>query len=183
MFQDKISDISEDMAVLSIDKILYDSGFSVTGSDIDCDYLYEVFYDAVYAMDGDYEEDENSDCCIYTFRGKKIKEYVRLALKYGKLNGIAKEQNFWIKRLESFIDEEMRSIGDFSYDYDYNIISVKRAFLKVYIYPEFYQTVRLIRAVSSILAFIDESCLEIAKQIERQRAMQVSAKAERRRSA
>ena len=65
MFQDKISDISEDMAVLSIDKILYDSGFSVTGSDIDCDYLYEVFYDAVYAMDGDYEEDEDSNAFCF----------------------------------------------------------------------------------------------------------------------
>ncbi len=170
MFQDKISGISEDMAVLSIDKILYDSGFSIAGSDIDCDYLYEVFYDAVYAMDGDYDEDEDINCCIYTFRGKSIKEYVRLALKYGRLNGIAKDQNFWIKRLENFIDEEMRSIGDYSYDYDYNIISVKRAFLKVYIYPEFYQTVSLIRAVSSVLAFIDKSCSEIAKQIERRRA-------------
>ena len=170
MFQDKISDISEDMAVLSIDKILYDSGFSVTGSDIDCDYLYEVFYDAVYAMDGDYEEDENSDCCIYTFRGKNIKEYVRLALKYGRLNGIAKDQNFWIKRLESFIDEEMRSIGDYSYDYDYNIVSVKRAFLKVYIYPEFYQTVSLIRAVSSILDFIRQSSGIIEGQLKRKLA-------------
>ena len=132
--------------------------------------MYEVFYDAVYAMYGDYEEDENSDCCIYTFRGKKIKEYVSLALKYGRLNGIANDQNFWIKRLENFIDEEMCSIGDYSYDYNYNIVSVKRAFLKVYIYPEFYQTVSLIRAVSSILAFIDKSCSEIAKQIERRRA-------------
>ena len=170
MFQDKISDISEDMAVLSIDKILYDSGFSIAGSDIDCDYLYEVFYDAVYAMDGDCEEDENSDCCIYTFRGKSIKEYVKLALKYGRLNGIAKDQNFWIKRLESFIDEEMRSIGDYSYDYDYNIVSVKRAFLKVYIYPEFYQTVSLIRAVSSILDFIRQSSGIIAGQLKRKLA-------------
>lgn len=170
MFQDKISDISGDMAVLSIDKILYDSGFSVTGSDTDYDNLYEVFYDAVYAMDGDYEEDEDSNCCIYTFRGKKIKEYVRLALKYGRLNGIAKDQNFWIKRLESFIDEEMRSIGDYSYDYDYNIISVKRAFLKVYIYPEFYQTVSLIRAVSSILDFIRQSSGIIADQLKRKLA-------------
>ena len=176
MFQDKISDISEDMAVLSIDKILYDSGFSVTGSDIDCDYLYEVFYDAVYAMDGDYDEDEDINCCIYTFRGKSIKEYVRLALKYGRLNGIEKEQNFWIKRLESFIDEEMHSIGDYSYDYDYNIISVKRAFLKVYIYPEFYQTVSLIRAVSSILDFIRQSSGIIAGQLKR---LQVEKKRER----
>lgn len=170
MFQDKISDISGDMAVLSIDKILYDSGFSVTGSDIDCDYLYEVFYDAVYAMDGDYEEDEDSNCCIYIFRGKSIKEYVRLALKYGRLNGIDKEQNFWIKRLEDFINEEMRSIGDYSYDYDYNIVSVKRAFLKVYIYPEFYQTVSLIRAVSSILDFIRQSSGIIADQLKRKLA-------------
>ena len=170
MFQDKISGISEDMAVLSIDKILYDSGFSVTGSDIDCDYLYEVFYDAVYAMDGDCEEDENSDCCIYTFRGKSIKECVRLALKYGRLNGIDKEQNFWIKRLENFIDEEMRSIGDYSYDYDYNIVSAKRAFLKVYIYPEFYQTVSLIRAVASILYFARQSSGIIADQIKRHKA-------------
>ena len=170
MFQDKISGISEEMAVLSIDKTLYDSGFSVTGSDIDCDYLYEVFYDAVYAMDGDCEEDENSDCCIYTFRGKKIKEYVMLALKYGRLNGIANDQNFWIKRLENFIDEEMRSIRDYSYDYDYNIVSVKRAFLKVYIYPEFYQTVSLIRAVSCILDFIRQSSGIIAGQIKKQQA-------------
>ena len=170
MFQDKISDISEDMAVLSIDKILYDSSFSIAGSDIDYDNLYEVFYDAVYAMDGDYEEDEDSNCCIYIFRGKKIKEYVRLALKYGRLNGIAKDQNFWIKRLESFIDEEMRSIGDYSYDYDYNTVSVKRAFLKVYIYPEFYQTVSLIRAVSCILDFICRSSGIIAGQIKKQQA-------------
>ena len=95
MFQDKISDISGDMAVLSIDKILYDSGFSIAGSDIDCDYLYEVFYDAVYAMDGDYDEDEDINCCIYTFRGKSIKEYVRLALKYGRLNGIIKAINLF----------------------------------------------------------------------------------------
>ena len=76
MFQDKISDISEDMAVLSIDKILYDSGFSIAGSDIDCDYLYEVFYDAVYAMDGDYDEDEDINCCIYTFKKARFTEII-----------------------------------------------------------------------------------------------------------
>ena len=168
MLQDKISDISADIAVLSIDKILCDSGFPVIGSDIDCDYLYEVFLDAIMTMDGSYDEDD--DCFTYTFYNACIKEYVSLALKYGRLCGIARHQNFWLNRLEMYIKEEMNSIGDYSYDYDYNIISGRKAFLRVYIYPEFYQTVSLIRAVASILYFARQSSGIIAGQIKRQKA-------------
>lgn len=170
MFQDKISDISHDMSVLSMDKILYDSGFHTAESDIDSDYEYETFSDALFSMDGYAEEDEESDCCIYTFYTDCIKEYVSLALKYGRLCGIAQHQNFWIKRFEDCIEEEMRSVGDYSYDYDYNIISERKAFLKVYIYPEFYQTVSLIRAVASILYFARQSSGIIAGQIKRHKA-------------
>lgn len=115
-----------------MDKILYDSGFHTAESDIDSDYEYEIFSDALFSMDGYAEEDEDSDCCIYTFYTDCIKEYVSLALKYGRLCDIAQHQNFWIKKFEDCIEEEMRSIGDYSYDYDYNIISERKAFLKVY---------------------------------------------------
>ena len=104
MFQDKISDISADMAVLSMDKILYDSGFHTAESDIDSDYEYEIFSDALFSMDGYAEEDEDSDCCIYTFYTDCIKEYVSLALKYGRLCGITQHQNFWIPKIRIDFD-------------------------------------------------------------------------------
>ena len=57
----------------------------------------------------------------------------------------------------------MQSIGDYSYDYDYNITSVKKAFFKVYIGPEFYQTVSMVQAVAEILHFIEESLAELER--------------------
>ena len=82
-----------------------------------------------------------ADCTVMVFRNGCLKRYIGLALKYGSMNGLPNGNNFWISRLEAHINNKMRSIGDYSYDWDYNVSSTKKAFLKVYIGPEFYQTV------------------------------------------
>lgn len=172
MFDSYIGDIGPDISVLSMDKILYDSGFSVTDNEIDSDSEYNTFFEALLSMDGYIDEDESdeTDCTVMVFRNSCLKRYIGLALKYGGINGLPKDNNFWLKRLEEYIDDEMLTIGDYSYDWDYKISSTKKAFLRVYIGPQFYQTVEMIRAVASILHFVDASCKELERLTEKRKA-------------
>ena len=163
MFDSNIGDIDHDISVLAMDKILYDKGFSVTDGEIHSDIEYETFFDALLTMDGyiDEDESENLECTVMVFRNDCLKRYIGLALKYGSINGLPNGNNFWISRLETHINNKMRSIGDYSYNWDYNVSSTKKAFLKVYIGPEFYQTVSMVQAVAEILHFTEESLAEL----------------------
>lgn len=163
MFNGCTDDIAHDMSVLVIDKYLYDNGFPITDSDISYDSEYETFYDALIQMDGEFDDDEGdeTDSTVVVYRNDCLKSYIREALKYGGKNGIPKDKNYWLYRLESRINSKMQSIGDYSYDYDYNVTSVKKAFFKVYIGPEFYQTVSMVQAVAEILHFIEETLSEL----------------------
>lgn len=165
MFKSHIEDIDHDISVLAMDKILYDNGFSVTDSEINSDSEYETFFDALLYLDGelDYDEGDETDSTVIVYRNDCLKSYIREALKYGGKNGIPKDKNYWLYRLESRINSKMQSIGDYSYDYDYNIMSVKKAFFKVYIGPEFYQTVSMVQAVAEILHFIEETLSELER--------------------
>ena len=172
MFNSYIGDIDHDISVLAMDKILYDNGFSVTDSEIHSDSEYETFIEALLTTDGYIDEEETNgfDCTVIVFRNECIKRYIGLALKYGSMNGLPKGNNFWISRLEAHISNKMRSIGDYSYDWDYNVSSTKKAFLKVYIGPEFYQTVEMIQAIASILHFAEASCKELERLTEKRKA-------------
>lgn len=172
MFKSYIGDIDHDISVLAMDKILYDNGFPVTDSDISYDSEYETFYDALILMDGefDYDEGDGTDSTVVVYRNDCLKRYIGLALKYGSMNGIPKGNNFWISRLEAYINNKMRSIGDYSYNWDYNVSSTRKAFLKVYIGPEFYQTVEMIQAIASILHFANTSCKELERLTEKRKA-------------
>lgn len=172
MFNGYTDDIVHDMSVLVIDKYLYDNGFPITDNDISYDSEYETFYDALIQMDGeiDYDEGDETDSTVVAYRNDCLKRYIGLALKYGSMNGIPKGNNFWISRLEAHISNKMRSIGDYSYDWDYNVSSTKKAFLKVYIGPEFYQTVEMIQAIASILHFANTSCKELERLTEKRKA-------------
>ena len=171
MFESNIGDIDHDLSVLAMDKILYDNGFSITDSEISSDSEYDAFFEALLTTDGYIDEDANGfDYTVIVFRNDCLKRYIGLALKYGSMNGLPKGNNFWISRLEAHISNKMRSIGDYSYDWDYNVSSTRKTFLKVYIGPEFYQTVEMIQAVASILHFVDESCKELEKLTEKRKA-------------
>ena len=172
MFDSYIGDIDHDISVLSMDKILYDNGFSIMDSEIHSDSEFETFFDALLYLDGyiDEDESENLECTVMVFRNDCLKRYIGLALKYGSMNGLPKDNNFWISRLGAHISNKMRSIGDYSYDWDYNVSSTKKAFLKVYIGPEFYQTVEMIQAIASILHFANTSCKELEKLTEKRKA-------------
>ena len=165
MFNGYTDDIVHDMSVLVIDKYLYDNGFPITDNDISYDSEYETFYDALIQMDGeiDYDEGDETDSTVVVYRTDCLKRYIREALKYGGNIGIPKDKNVLLNRLEDRINSELRSIGDYSYDYDYNITSVKKAFFKVYIGPEFYQTVSMVQAVAEILHFIEETLSELER--------------------
>ena len=183
MFDSYIGDIDHDISVLAMDKILYDNGFSVTDSEISSDSEYEAFFEALLSMDGYIDEDESdeADCTVTVFRNVCLKRYIGLALKYGSMNGIPKGNNFWISRLEAHINNKMRSIGDYSYDWDYNVSSTRKAFLKVYIGPEFYQTVEMIQAIASILHFAEASCKELERLTEERKAEIIPMKKQRER--
>lgn len=163
MFDSYIGDIDHDISVLAMDKILYDNGFSVTDSEIHSDSEYETFIEALLTTDGeiDYDEGDETDSTVIVYRNDCLKRYIGLALKYGSINGLPNGNNFWISRLETHINNKMRSIGDYSYNWDYNVSSTKKAFLKVYIGPEFYQTVSMVQAVAEILHFTEESLAEL----------------------
>lgn len=77
----------------------------------------------------------------------------------------------------------MGSIGDYSYDYDYNITSERKAFFKVYIGPEFFQTVNLIQAVASILHYAEESCKALQKITSKAKIIPMGNTKERERAA
>ena len=77
----------------------------------------------------------------------------------------------------------MRSIGDYSYDYDYNITSERKAFFKVYIGPEFFHTVSLIQAVASILRFAEESCKALEKITSKAKIIPIRNTKERKKAA
>lgn len=172
MFESNIGDIDHDISVLSMDKILYDNGFPITDSEIHSDSEYETFIDALLYLDGYIDEDESdeTDCTVMVFRNDCLKRYIGLALKYGSMNGLPKGNNFWISRLGTHISNKMRSIGDYSYNWDYNVSSTKKAFLKVYIGSDFYQTVEMIQAIASILHFAEASCKELEKLTEKRAA-------------
>lgn len=172
MFNGYTDDIVHDMSVLVIDKYLYDNGFPITDNDISYDSEYETFYDALIQMDGeiDYDEGDETDSTVVVYRNDCLKRYIGLALKYGSINGLPKGNNFWISRLEAHISNKMRSVGDYSYDWDYNVSSTKKAFLKVYIGPEFYQTVEMIQAIASILHFANTSCKELERLTDKKTA-------------
>ena len=165
MFESNIGDIDHDISVLAMDKILYDNGFSVTDSEIISDSEFDTFFEALLTTDGYIDEEETNgfDCTVIVFRNECIKRYIGLALKYGSINGLPNGNNFWISRLETHINNKMRSIGDYSYNWDYNVSSTRKAFLKVYIGPEFYQTVSMVQAVAEILHFIEESLAELER--------------------
>ena len=183
MFESNIGDIDHDISVLAMDKILYDNGFSVTDSEIHSDSEYETFYDALIQMDGeiDYDEGDETDSTVVAYRNDCLKRYISLALKYGSMNGIPKGNNFWISRLEAHISNKMRSIGDYSYDWDYNVSSTRKAFLKVYIGPEFYQTVEMIQAIASILHFANTSCKELERLTDKKTAKIIPMKKQKER--
>lgn len=183
MFNGYTDDIVHDMSVLVIDKCLYDNGFPITDNDISYDSEYETFYDALIQMDGeiDYDEGDETDSTVVVYRNDCLKSYIREALKYGGKNGIPKDKNVFLNRLEDRINSELRSIGDYSYDYDYNITSVKKAFLKVYIGPEFYQTVSMIKAVASILNFAEVSCGELERLTDKKTAKIIPMKKQKER--
>ena len=79
------------------------------------------------------------------------------------MNGISKADNLWIKKLKDYIEYEMRDLGDYDYAFDYNVRYAETTFLRVYVGPEFYQTVCLVRSVASILNFAEDSCRELKK--------------------
>ncbi len=183
MFNGYTDDIVHDMSVLVIDKYLYDNGFPITDNDISYDSEYETFYNALIQMDGeiDYDEGDETDSTVVVYRNDCIKRYIREALKYGSINGLPKGNNFWISRLEAHISNKMRSVGDYSYDWDYNVSSTRKAFLKVYIGPEFYQTVEMIQAIASILHFAEASCKELERLTDKKTAKIIPMKKQKER--
>ena len=165
MFESNIGDIDHDLAVLSMDKILYDNGFPTGENEIHSESEVEAFYDAINMLNGYIYGDDcrHPDDTAVIFHNHCLKEYVRLALEYGSMNGISRADNLWIKKLKDYIEYEMSDLGDYDYAFDYNVRYAETTFLRVYVGPEFYQTVCLVRSVASILNFAEDSCRELKK--------------------
>lgn len=127
MFESNIGDIDHDLAVLSMDKILYDNGFPTGENEIHSDSEVEAFYDAIYMLNGYIYGDDcrHPDDTAVIFHNHCLKEYVRLALEYGSMNGISRADNLWIKKLKDYIEYEMRDLGDYDYAFDYIALRVR----------------------------------------------------------
>ena len=180
MFNSYTDNLYCDLLVLFMDKVLYDNGFPITENKIDYDCEFTTYEEAMRILGGVTDYDNNNYYAI-VFRNDCLKKYIGLALKYGSMNGIPKGNNFWISRLETHINNKMRSIGDYSYDWDYNVSSTRKAFLKVYIGPEFYQTVSMIKAVASILNFAEVSCGELERLTDKKTAKIIPMKKQKER--
>ena len=162
-----MSNIHDDLLVLFIDKVLYDIGCPITGNAVSYDSEFEAYEEALNNLGGisDYDDDYTET----VFRNDCLKRYTRLALKYGSINGIPKENNLWIKRFEGYINQAMNSIQDnCSYDYDFS--SARKSFLKVYTLEGFTETACIIQAIASILHFAEVSCKELERLTEKRTA-------------
>ena len=183
MFDSYIGDIDHDISVLAMDKILYDNGFSVTDSEIHSDSEYETFIEALLTTDGYIDEEETNgfDCTVIVFRNECIKRYIGLALKYGSMNGIPKDNNFWIKKLEAYIANSMHPITDENFSYDYYLSSTRKFYLQVYITNGFTETAGMIQAIASILHFAGDSCKELERLTEKRKAKIIPMKKQKER--
>ena len=106
MFNSNTDNLYCDLLVLFMDKMLYDNGFPITGNKIDYDQEFTAYEEAMDILGGVPDYNDNNDY-VLVFRNDCLKKYIGLALKYGSMNGIPKDNNFWIKRLEAYIANSM----------------------------------------------------------------------------
>ena len=80
MFKSNIGDIDHDLAVLSMDKILYDNGFPTGENEIHSNSEVEAFYDAINMLNGYIYGDDcrHPDDTAVIFHNHCLKEYVRV---------------------------------------------------------------------------------------------------------
>ena len=180
MFNSNTDNLYCDLLVLFMDKMLYDNGFPITGNKIDYDQEFTAYEEAMDILGGVPDYNDNNDY-VLVFRNDCLKKYIGLALKYGSMNGIPKDNNFWIKRLEAYIANSMHSITDENYYYDYYLSSTRKFSLQVYIYNGFTETAGMVQAIASILHFAEDSCKELERLTEKRKAKIISMKKQKER--
>ena len=180
MFNSYTDNLYCDLLVLFMDKMLYDNGFPITGNKIDYDQEFTAYEEAMDILGGVPDYNDNNDY-VLVFRNGCLKKYIGLALKYGSMNGIPKDNNFWIKRLEAYIANSMHPITDENFSYDYYLSSTRKFYLQVYIYNGFTETAGMIQAIASILHFAEDSCKELEMLTEKRKAKIIPMKKQKER--
>lgn len=180
MFNSYTDNLYCDLLVLFMDKMLYDNGFPITGNKIDYDQEFTAYEEAMDILGGVPDYNDNNDY-VLVFRNGCLKKYIGLALKYGSMNGIPKDNNFWIKRLEAYIANSMHPITDENFSYDYYLSSTRKFYLQVYIYNGFTETAGMIQAIASILHFAEDSCKELERLTEKRKAKIIPMKKQKER--
>ena len=180
MFNSNTDNLYCDLLVLFMDKVLYDNGFPITENKIDYDCEFTTYEEAMRILGGVTDYDNNNYYAI-VFRNDCLKKYIGLALKYGSMNGIPKDNNFWIKRLEAYIANSMHPITDEYFSYDYYLSSTRKFYLQVYITNGFTETAGMIQAIASILHFAGDSCKELERLTEKRKAKIIPMKRQKER--
>mgnify|MGYP000958723708 FL=1 len=180
MFNSNTDNLYCDLLVLFMDKVLYDNGFPITENKIDYDQEFTAYEEAMDILGGVPDYNDNNDYAI-VFRNDCLKKYIGLALKYGSMNGIPKDNNFWIKRLEAYIANSMHPITDENFSYDYYLSSTRKFYLQVYITNGFTETAGMIQAIASILHFAGDSCKELERLTEKRKAKIIPMKKQKER--
>lgn len=183
IFHDKINSIDDLIAMLSIQKIVYDHTGNSSDENLDGDFLPDVYYSALWQLN---EEKENEtfeyQCDDYgeKFVFPHMNEYYDLCREYGRLKKIKFRKNPYVTKAKKYMISEMQSI--YSYCIDYMVFAPKKNVKKKY--PclfvvqtaEFWQPVQFIDALYNIRSFFETETIKLKKLIVKEKRAMNKAK-------
>lgn len=183
IFNDKLNSIDDLIAILSIQKIVYDETGESSDDDLDSDYLPDVYYSALWQLnEGNENETFEYQCDDYgeKFVFPHMYEYYDLCREYGRLKKVKFRKNPYVTKAKDYMISEMQSIN--SYCFDFAIFAPKKNVKKKY--PclfivqtaEFWQPVQFIDALYNIRSFFKTETISLKKEIAKEKRKLKKAK-------
>ncbi len=166
------------IAVLSIEKLLYDYSGETLGSNIGTDYIWDTYFEAMGSIfkvsDADYIDEY--DEYIWVYHDPIINEYYELCHKYGKMHHIRYKNNPYVIKAIRKIQCIMNSIASYSYGWClYDVQDkIKSEFIKrfgstpclvIEINCDFYQPVEAVQSLTEVATFFKEGVEELKTEL------------------
>lgn len=171
MFEICRLDMDSTLAVLVIEKILYDHGYPLLGTPLDEDSLLEASFEAIEQVSENcvFTYDEEKQCEVFKLEFPEMERFNFLCKEFGRINHIAYKKNPYVKEANIWVNSEMSDIR--SYAIDWALFTPKRmtkkksTCLAIFLWPEFYQPVDLVDAVCNIRDHYKRSIDRIEKEL------------------
>ena len=135
--------------------------------EFDPDYQFDLFYMALQESAEFFESDVDKDddsIYIHTLSDKVVTEYYRLCKQYSRRKKVKFKDNPYVKKADDYVAGQMNGINDWGISWELitDTKSEYSSLIKVYLYPEFMQTVELIESILYSLDFYKNE-IEILK--------------------